>query len=362
VINAQLLHLAARQYGVFSTDQARTMFGVSCRSIGRARQNGSLVEIVPNVVRVASSPLTFDMQCMALHLRFGDQGFLSGWTAARRLGLRKMPSSPIHYTVPGHRRRNGPHWADLHRSDWFDGAADIHPDDHGMHVATPLRMLWGLAASFNQFRFERAAEDAWHLGLVTPTEAAAYLEAHRCRGKNGVSTIERWLERALTHGQPAQSGLEQELIAALDDIGLPEPVRQFPLRLASGAVIHLDIAWPELRLAVEPGAPWWHGGDLGQRRDQARDRECGEVGWLVMRFDDSMSASPSVAARQVERIYRRRQHDLRHTLSVPNDLHPADTPPPATTPPAADTPTPRNPAANDHSPNDFCRKSDTRGH
>ena len=288
------------------------MFGVSRQSIGRARRNGSLVDVLPSVVRIASSPVTFDMNCMALHLRFGDHGFISGWTAGRRFGLRKMPPSPIHYTVPGRRRLTGPHWAQMHRSEWFDANADRVCSDDGMFIATPLRMLWGLAACFNQFRFERAAEDAWHLGLVTPIDAAAYLETHRCRGKDGVATMERWLERALAQARPAQSGLEQELIAALDRVGLPEPIRQFPLRLASGELIHLDIAWPALRLAVEPGATWWHGGDLGQRRDIARDRECGEVGWQVVRFDESMRASPLAAAHQVERIYLRRQRDVRN--------------------------------------------------
>jgi hypothetical protein len=205
----------------------------------------------------------------------------------------------------------------MHRSDWFDGPADSVIADDAIAVATPLRMLWGLAASFNQFRFERAAEDAWHLGLITPTDAAAYLQARRCRGKDGVTTMERWLERALLQPSPAQSYLERDLIAALDDVGLPEPVRQHPLRLATGDTVHLDIAWPALRFAVEPGAAWWHGGDLGQRRDQARDRACGEVGWMVVRFDESMGSSPLAAARQVARIYRRRRHDLRSVQYSP---------------------------------------------
>lgn len=314
MIDSHLLELAARQYGVFSAHQACSMFGLSRQSLGRARRNGSLVEVLPSVVRVASSPVTFDMKCMAMHLRFGDQGFISGWTAGRRLGLRKMPSGPIHYTVPGRRRSQGPDWAQMHQSKWFDGIADRVCSDDGMFVATPLRMLWGLAASLNQFRFERAAEDAWHLGLVTPIDAASYLDTHRCRGKDGVITMERWIERAVTQGRPAQSGLERDLIAALEGVGLPEPVRQFPLRLASDELIHVDIAWPAIRLAVEPGAAWWHGGDLGQRRDQSRDRACGEIGWLVVRFDESIRTSAHAAALQVERIYQRRLRDIRNPV------------------------------------------------
>ena len=64
-------------------------------------------------------------------------------------------------------------------------------------------------------------------------------------------------------------------------------MRQHPLVLPSGEVIHLDLAWPDVRLAVEPGHSWWHGGDLRQRRDQDRDRACAVVGWHVVRYDES---------------------------------------------------------------------------
>jgi hypothetical protein len=309
VFDPQILHVAARQYGVFTMAQALSSCAVSRQTIGRARRRGVLVEVLPGVLRVASSPETFDMRCMAMQLRFEGEGYLGGRTAARRWGLRKMPASPIEFTVGGQQRRSGAAWAVMRRSDWFDLELDSTIAD-GLRVATPLRMLWGLAACCNQFRFERAAEDAWHLGLVTPWEAAEYLGANRCRGKNGVATMERWLERALAQGRPAQSELERTVLSALAEVGLPEPVRQYPLHLVSGEVIHLDIAWPAIRLAVEPGARWWHGGDLAQARDHARDRACQEVGWDVARFDESVRDSPLRAARQIERIYRRRERDL----------------------------------------------------
>jgi hypothetical protein len=177
-------------------------------------------------------------------------------------------------------------------------------------VAAPLRMLFSLAASFNQYRFERAAEDAWHLGLVSPRTAAGYLELHRCRGKDGVRRMEIWLERALPRERPSQSGLEMDLLDAVHQVGLPTPVRQYPLALIDGEVIHIDIAWPLIRLGLEPGGMWWHGGDEKQRQDQARDVGCGEVGWQILRFDDRLKSDPMRAARQVERVYRARESQL----------------------------------------------------
>jgi hypothetical protein len=303
VIDQHVMSLAATQHGAIAVRQLTTDLARSPRSVSRARQRGLLVDLAPGIVRLASSPETFLMRCSAAQLHARPVGFLSGWTAARLVGLRSMPSTPVHFTAPTAYRRRPPEWVDLHVSRWYD-EADRFEGPYGLTLARPMRMLWGLAAAFNQLRFERAAEDAWHLGLITPSEAAEYLEAHRCRGKDGVERVEVWLRRSLTQDRPAQSNLERRLLEVFEDIGLPTPLRQHPVVLRSGETIHLDIAWPDIKLAVEPGAAWWHGGDLGMRRDQARDRACLDVGWRTIRFDESVRDDLRAAARQVARIHR----------------------------------------------------------
>ncbi|HSP28233.1 MAG TPA: type IV toxin-antitoxin system AbiEi family antitoxin domain-containing protein [Ilumatobacteraceae bacterium] len=310
MFNTESLQVAARQFGTITRRQLHE-HGASSSAISRARCAGLLIEVVPGVLRFASSPETFMMRCMAVQHATAPGGYLSGWTAGRLYGLRKMPESPIHVTVPTSTNRSLPAWVECHRSSWFDeGDLVTRPD--GLRVAEPMRMLFALGASFNQFRFERSAEDAWHLGLVTPSDAMDYLERHRCRGKDGVATMERWLERTLSRARPTQSDLERIFLEALARRSLPEPETQFPLELLTGEVIHLDIAWPDIRLAVEPGSSWWHGGDAGQRNDQQRDRACTEVGWLTLRFDETLRDDPDAAAQQVERVHRRRANDLRN--------------------------------------------------
>ena len=83
----------------------------------------------------------------------------------------------------------------------------------------------------------------------------------------------------------------------IEQVGLPTPVRQLPLTLPSGELIRLDLAWPDIRLAVEPGHSWWHGGDLRQRADQARDRACAVLGWHVHRYDETATTDRAAAAR-----------------------------------------------------------------
>ena len=176
----------------------------------------------------------------------------------------------------------------------------------GIRVATPLRMLFGLAAQFNQHRFERAAEDVWHKGLVTPDDAGDYLELIRRSGRTGVRRMDTWLEKTPAMARPAQSGLELDFVALIEQAGLPAPERQHPLVLAVRRGRSTSTSPGRTSASPSsPATPWWHGGDLGQRRDQARDRACSAVGWLVVRFDEDArrdpvdlpaSSSPSTAA------------------------------------------------------------------
>ncbi|HEU4842508.1 MAG TPA: hypothetical protein VFT09_13735, partial [Ilumatobacteraceae bacterium] len=169
-----------------------------------------------------------------------------------------------------------------------------------------------LAGRFGQHRFERAAEDVWHKGLVTPEQADDYLTAIRRSGRTGVRRMEHWLEKTSLRPRPAQSGLELDLVDMIERVGLPTPVRQLPLTLPSGETIHLDLAWPGVRLAIEPGHSWWHGGDLRQRADQSRDRACALVGWLVHRYDESATRDRDATARELLALYRSRAADLGH--------------------------------------------------
>jgi len=200
--------MIGRQHGVIARKQLREQFGWSDSRFCRATRRGTFVGVTPSVLRLASTSDTFPMRKMVLQLHLDEQCFLNSTTAARLYGLRSMPTSPVRATVPEAIRRACPSWAEPARSSWFD-AADFTRRDDGLIVATPLRMLFGLAATLQPFRFARAAEDAWNLQLITPEQAADYLQRHRCRGKNGVTTMERWLDGALAQNSPAQSGLEQ---------------------------------------------------------------------------------------------------------------------------------------------------------
>jgi len=279
--------------------------------IKRAQRAGIVTTIIPGVVRVTGSAESFAARALALQLHVGRDVFISGTSAGAIHGLRAMPRGTIECTIGETRKVVMPHWGRLHMTSWVDPERDVMTRTDGLRVATPLRMLFRLARVFNQHRFERAAEDCWHRQLVTPEEAASYLAAVRRSGRAGVIRFEQWLERLSFRNGPSQSGLELDVVDAIRRAGMPEPERQLPLVLRTGEMIHIDLAWPHVRLGVEPGHSWWHGGDLGQRADQARDRACDEIGWRIVRTDESVRDELTAFGRQLRVIYDERRRSLR---------------------------------------------------
>lgn len=305
VINSTLLDIASRQFGVVSRPQLQHL-EISSAQLSRARRAGMVVDVTSRTIRLRSSPDTFLARCTAVSLHLGARGFLAGATAGRLHGLREMPHARIEAVVPARDRPRLPVWVDVRRSSWFDARRDRRFLDGGATVAEPHRMLYDLAARLDDRKFQRAAEDCWHLKLLTPKSSAAYLGRHRRMGKDGTLRMQRWLDHALKVNRPAESGLELDLLEALRAVKLPEPVRQHTLRLPNGSRIRVDFAWPDLKLCIEPGHSWWHGGDEGIRRDNERRLGALAIGWETVQLDESLRRDPAQTAAMVRAVYDRR--------------------------------------------------------
>jgi hypothetical protein len=302
----RVLTAFARQYGVASRVQLLAL-GVSRWTLARWCRQAAIEPVLSDVFVLAGTAMFFESRCMAVQCHFGDRAYLSGTTAAALLGARSMPRSRVVATVkPTAHVGNVPDWVRVRRSAWRFGD-DVVTRADGLRLSAPARTLFDLASEFNDHRFSRLAEDFWHLRLATPEEASDYLQLARRSGRRGVKRLETWLDSTHGRSRPAQSGLELDAIDAIRGVGLPEPERQYAVRLLSGELVHIDVAWPDVRFGIEPGHSWWHGGDLRQRADMARDRACGEVGWDIKRFDEAMREDLGAAARQIKNLYEQRR-------------------------------------------------------
>lgn len=305
---AELLTVFSHQHGVAHHRQFAE-FGVSRARVRRAVHEGWLIDVVPGVVGLRTTCSTFESRVHALQLASVEGSFATGRTAGRLHGLRRMQWRQVEWAIPYRTRFAAPAWAVVSRVSWPDDEPRPTRDD-GLWVASPRRTMLELAARLHRVPWRWAAEDAWHLGLIDPDSLAEYVQRVRRSGRAGVTPIVEWLEEVADRRRTIESGLEQLGLELCERAGLPEPERQFPVVLASGRTIHLDLAWPEIRFSVEPGHSWFHGGDDGQRRDQRRDRQLAQVGWLNFRFDETVQRHHDEVMRELRAAYWLRHRDV----------------------------------------------------
>jgi very-short-patch-repair endonuclease len=104
----------------------------------------------------------------------------------------------------------------------------------------------------------------------------------------------------------SHSHLEVLGVRALHAAGLPEPRRQYGIALPGGR-LHVDLAWPEVRLAVEFDGAAFHSGRDDWQRDLRRDAALAALGWVVLRFSYvDISERPGQCVAQLAAAYRQR--------------------------------------------------------
>jgi very-short-patch-repair endonuclease len=82
--------------------------------------------------------------------------------------------------------------------------------------------------------------------------------------------------------KPVRSSYERRLERALLESGFPTLVREHPVVLLDGGVVHPDLGIPQARFFIEVDHPTWHGG-LDNAYDRARDLEVERAGNCVKR-------------------------------------------------------------------------------
>lgn len=162
-------------------------------------------------------------------------------------------------------------------------------------AAAALGIIDGTAVGVEALRWTRPAQAAWETavwlepfqavpivdcllgrGLVTWGDLTAVTEhnADRPGGRRA-----RWVFGLADGG--AQSPPESQLRMRLVLAGLPRPVTQHPVRLASGLLLHPDLAWPAFRVAVEYDGHW-HADAEQLHRDRQRLNHLVGAGWVVL--------------------------------------------------------------------------------
>lgn len=281
-ISSQLAEQVADTHGIV-TRSALIADGFDRSHIARLVTSGRLVVVHQGVYRVATSPESLKSRCVAA-CSADPTAVVSGPAAGRLWEFPHIPRVDVPDLLVPHHSNPMSNGVRLRRTNVLSDEDIVRRED-GIRVSSPPRAWFDLAVDLDDSRFEMLTEHviARHAQVPTLWRTVRRL---RSPGRRGLARVRRVLSRRATWQKPAGSGLELRVLRALEKAGVPELVRQHPIRLGNGTTIHPDGALPHLRWAVEVDHITWHGGRFDAQYDKHRDRAARRAGWQIERVTD----------------------------------------------------------------------------
>jgi very-short-patch-repair endonuclease len=276
----ELRALARRQHGVFTLAQLLEC-GYTRPFVRRRLAAGTWEEVVPRVYGVAATrPLDWRQHQMALTLATG--GVTAGLPATAVHGLAGPPPRP-EVVVVRPTRRGGD--AIVHTTSELD-PVDITNVD-GIPVTTVSRTLIDLGTRLPRPLFEDMLDTAIVRRLVTVNRLEARARALWAPRRGGCAVVLDLLrERQPTDARSANLW-EARVLRIVRRAGLPEPRVNHRIRVG-GRIRHLDLAWPEAKVAVEFDGFVPHSTRRVFDDDRARQNDLVAEGWTVFRITKAM--------------------------------------------------------------------------
>jgi hypothetical protein len=287
-----------------TTSVAALSTTIGARSIGRWIASGRLVRLHPGWVTL---PELADDWTVRAHAASGYAGGpLSHITALALHGIVDNEVTKLHVTVPGDRRVRSSRWLTVHRS--RTPVEIVRP--RGLPATTVARSLidtWGDAHTARAARgyggvVREAVLRATRSRRATVGGLAAQLDLRpELPGRSALLDL-----LGLIAGG-CQSELEIFGVRNVLDIpGIAPCVQQHRVHLPFGPV-HLDAAWPEVKLAVELDGAAFHGSREARERDLRRDAALAALGWVVLRFSyRRLTREPAACRAEILAVYRGR--------------------------------------------------------
>jgi very-short-patch-repair endonuclease len=257
--------------------------GTAPSSIRRCITAGELIVHHRQTYRVATSQDTFEFRCAAVCLA-EQSAIVTGPAAARLWEFRHVKRVDHPIVLIEHGRNALSHGILVRRSNQMS-RDDVVVRSDGIRLASPPRAWFDCGRDLDDEHFERLTE--WVIDKhVTPPTLWNTIQRLGQQGRPGLARVRRVFSQRAMWQRPTGSGLELRVLRALEQAGVPDLVRQHPIRLPDGSLIHPDGALPELRWAVEVDHVTWHGGRFDAQYDKGRDRLLRKIGWQVERITD----------------------------------------------------------------------------
>jgi hypothetical protein len=165
-------------------------------------------------------------------------------------------------------------------------------------VTTPARTLCDLTWGNPSWRIERAVDDALRRKLMTLEQLKKVYLDLKTKGRRRSRIMRAILEARLPGFDPGGSAPEIRVLRWIIEAGLPPPRQQYRVRV-NGRTYKPDLAYPELKIAIEYDGWDAHSPRTSFDEDRERDMDLEDDDWRVLHFT-SKSSRRSV----VERVRR----------------------------------------------------------
>jgi hypothetical protein len=250
--DALIAELAARQYGVVTVGQLRSV-GVDKHRVRHRVRVGRLHSVHRGVYAVGHAALAVEGRWMAAVLACGGGAVLSHGSAAALWDFLRPIEGPIHVSVPTANGRGERLGIVVHRCSSLTLGECTRRK--GIPVTNPARTIEDLRGSVPPQWVRRAIRQAQMQGRRLGPD----VETDRTR-----------------------SDLERDFLGLCRRYELPWP--QINVRIGRWTV---DFLWRSERVAVESDSYRWHRGSVAFEDDHARDLDLRRRGFDIRRFTES---------------------------------------------------------------------------
>lgn len=248
------------------------------------------VAVYPGVYVPRWVELSATRRARAAWLWSRGAGVIAGLSASAMLGARWIePAEPAELA---HSNRRAPDMLVVHSDTLLPGETVLID---GMTVTTPARTAFDIGRRVPGRAAVQRVDALMNATRVSVAAVERVVDAHP--GVRGLAALRRTL--ALVDGG-AESPYETLTRLMLVRAGLPAPQTQVRVADADGGLVaYLDMAWPELRVAVEyDGAQHWTD-PRQRRRDIERLAALENLGWIVIRVSSDMLRTPAAVVARV---------------------------------------------------------------
>lgn len=279
-IDRRLDEFAARQYGVVSRAQARSV-GMTDEMLQRRVDSGRLIRLVAGVYAYASAPPKWERQVAAAVLS-RPRAIVAGRSAASLHSFEGVTRSKPEILVPARSTGRSP-VARLIRDVHFDEIATTRVA--GFQVTTIAETIWTMSPRLPLPRLERLVDSQLAARRVVVGDFDAILDRIDGERRPGGPKLRSVLaDRRLDSYQPATTELEAHLYPLLDRPEIPPYTRQCPIQLDEGIDAVLDAFIGFWGMIVEADGRRWHTRRADFERDRLRDNAALAMGLIVVRF------------------------------------------------------------------------------